>query len=124
MRHCAYPGETCKIVSSPLEAGLAPSPLAADDQLEQAWAFAMGYLRERYLSTTILDFSSFNVRLEENFAQRVGLSVEELQRAALILQADSDVDAAELMRQVKQAAPAASMGLLEAISSLVASSHV
>ncbi len=76
--------------------------VGADDALDQAWALAVGHMRECYVATTSLDFVAFNARLEENFAQRVNLTVDELQRAVLLVQANSDIDAASLMRDAKQ----------------------
>lgn len=78
------------------------SKLGADDALEEAWTLAVGHMRENYVATKSLDFGAFTARLDENFAQRVALTVDELQRAALVVQANSDVDAASLMRDAKQ----------------------
>ncbi|MGN3705362.1 ParB N-terminal domain-containing protein [Achromobacter xylosoxidans] len=78
------------------------SKLGAEDALEEAWTLAIGQMRESYLATKSLDFGAFSARLDENFAQRATLTVDELQRAALIVQANSDVDAASLMRDAKQ----------------------
>lgn len=88
----------------PARSRLAPiaAKLGAEDALEEAWTLAVGHMRERYVATKSLDFGAFSVRLDDNFAQRANLTVDELQRAALAIQANSDIDAASLVRDAKQ----------------------
>ncbi|CAB3943434.1 hypothetical protein [Achromobacter piechaudii] len=76
--------------------------LGADANLEQAWTLAVDHMRDRYVATRALDFAAFNARLEENFGQRTQLATDEIQRAVLLIQADSDIDAITLMREAKR----------------------
>ena len=94
--------------------------LGAEEALDQAWTLAIDHMRERYVATKSLDFAAFTARLDENFAQRINLTVDELQRAVQILQANPDAESASLVRDAKQHAPAPGSSLADAQASDVA----